>query len=157
MDVTDSCMILLNLLSNAIKFTPGGWTVSVAAEVRGCRGAWSEPGVRAKIFEPFEQERHPEDTGLGMAITKKYRGMGGTRRRAKIRVYHLPAHDTGPTSLEGLKARLQHLRQRRCRVGMRAEWWKGGAARGMNGLFVSKPSLHVRRCRSLLRQAKILP
>jgi signal transduction histidine kinase len=77
--------VLLNLLSNAVKFTPGGGTVSIAAERRADGGVAvtvSDTGVGiaehdlARLFQPFQQaettRRHnPEGTGLGLVISRR--------------------------------------------------------------------------------------
>src|SRR6185436_19110306 len=98
--------IMYNLLSNAIKFTPGGGSVTIAAERlreasaggvgTGADGAeWIQVAVadtgmglrledQERIFGEFEQvdpsyAREQQGTGLGLALTRRLVAMHGGR------------------------------------------------------------------------------
>jgi signal transduction histidine kinase/ActR/RegA family two-component response regulator len=83
-DETRLAQVLGNLLANSAKFTPRGGTVAVALdaepggtarlEVRDT-GEGIDPGVLARIFEPFSQADHSlarsrGGLGLGLALVK---------------------------------------------------------------------------------------
>jgi two-component system heavy metal sensor histidine kinase CusS len=82
---------LSNLLSNAIQFTPRGMAikVSIGTENDWANLAISNPGpdipaeLRERIFErlyridPSRREGHPDNVGLGLAITKSIVEMHG--------------------------------------------------------------------------------
>jgi signal transduction histidine kinase len=83
--------VVFNLLSNAVKFTPAGGHVDVRAtqangELR-VSVADTGPGIDdedlARIFEEFQQTEagagHPEGTGLGLALSKRFVEMHGGR------------------------------------------------------------------------------
>jgi signal transduction histidine kinase len=81
--------VLVNLLVNAWRY--GGPTVRVAAEPVGDRvqvvvtddGEGVPSEVVAHLFEPFRRgpQRHPEASGLGLAIVERLvRAMGGSIR-----------------------------------------------------------------------------
>jgi signal transduction histidine kinase len=75
--------VLLNLLSNAVKFTPGGGTVTIAAEPEPATvgilvtdtGIGIAEADLPRLARPFEQvenvlTRAKTGSGLGLAITK---------------------------------------------------------------------------------------
>lgn len=97
-DPTRLAQVLDNLLTNALKFSPegGGVTVAVATEPISGRatvavrdnGVGIEPGMLARLFEPFSQadrtlDRSAGGLGLGLAIVKGLVELHGGRVRAE--------------------------------------------------------------------------
>jgi signal transduction histidine kinase len=71
--------ILVNLLSNAVRHTPGGGTVSIAAQPEGDfvefrvadTGAGMPPELAAQAFERFVKGPGSRGSGLGLAIARE--------------------------------------------------------------------------------------
>lgn len=120
LDVCEDCVlrtdrsllyrIVNNLVHNAIKFTEEGHVrVSLERAGRGIRiavkdtGIGIDPGFRAQLFDPFEQEsqgraRAYEGAGLGLALTKRMVDLLGgsievesTKREGSTFVVELPS------------------------------------------------------------------
>src|SRR4029079_17130177 len=84
--------MLLNLLSNAIKFTPNGGQIVVSTRrvddwvelAVADNGVGIAKSDLSRLFIEFQQidagaGRHPEGTGLGLALTKRFAELHGGR------------------------------------------------------------------------------
>jgi PAS domain S-box-containing protein len=91
-DPTRLAQIVTNMLDNAVKFTPSGGTVDVDVLREGPEavlrvsdtGIGIDPGMLARVFEPFAQAEQPMDRaagglGLGLTLSRRLVEMhGGT-------------------------------------------------------------------------------